>query len=76
MLSMIAHCLVVLGYCSSHKNGATMATTTAKVTAITEMVKGRMEAFPLNAIVGHPTLNYVLYLVDELTAFASHFVTS
>ena len=59
MLSMIACCLVVVGYCYYRKNGATMDEITATVTAITKMVRGRMEEFPLDAIVGQPTLNSV-----------------
>ena len=43
MLSMIARCLVVLGYFSWHKNGAIMEAITATVTAITKMVRGRVE---------------------------------
>ena len=53
-----------------------MAEITATVTAITKMVKRRMEAVPLNAIVGHPTLNSVRHLVNQLATFASHFATT
>ena len=35
-----------------------------------------MEAVLLNAIVGHPTLNFVWHLVEDLTAFTSHFATT
>ena len=44
-----------------------MAEITATVTAITKMVRGRMEAVPLDAIVGQPTLNSVCHLVNQLT---------
>ena len=53
-----------------------MAEITATVTAITKMVRGRMEAVPLDAIVGQPTLNSVRHLVNQLAAFASHFSTT
>ena len=39
--------------------GATMVEITATVTSITKMVRERMEAVPLDAIVGQPTLNSV-----------------
>ena len=35
-----------------------------------------MEAVPLDAIMGQPTLNSVRHLVEQLTAFASHFATT
>ena len=44
--------------------------------AITEMVRQQMKAVPLNAIVNQPTLNSVQHLVEQLTAFASHFTTT
>ena len=53
-----------------------MAEITAIVTAITKMVRGRMEAVPLDTIVGQPTLNSVRHLVNHLAAFASHFSTT
>ena len=46
------------------------------VTAITEMVRGRMEAIPLDTIVGKPTLQSVRHLVEQLATFASHFATT
>ena len=59
MLSMAARCLVVLYYSFYRTNGANMAVIKMNVTAITEMVRGKMEAVPLDAIVGQPTLNSV-----------------
>ena len=35
-----------------------------------------MEAVPLDAIVGQPTLRYVQHLVEYLVTFASHFATT
>ena len=40
------------------------------------MVRRRMEAGPLDAIVGQPTLNSVRHLADHLSAFASHFTNN
>ena len=40
-----------------------MAVITEKVTAITKMLRGSMEAVPLDAIVGQLTLNSVRHLV-------------
>ena len=59
MLSMIAHCLVVLGYYYQCKNGATMTATTETVTTITKMVRGKMEEVLINEIMGQPTLNSI-----------------
>ena len=56
---MAARCLVVLYYSFYRTNGANMAVIKMNVTAITEMVRGKMEAVPLDAIVGQPTLNSV-----------------
>ena len=53
-----------------------MAATTATVTDINEMVRGRMEVVLINAIVGQPSLNFVRHLVEQLTTFASHFATT
>ena len=53
-----------------------MVSITATVTAITEMVRGRMEEVPLDAIVGQPTLNPVRYLVNQLMAFTIHLATT
>ena len=55
-------------------NGANMAAIMITVAAITEMVRGRMGAVPLNAIVGKPTLNSVRHLFKRLATFAIHFV--
>ena len=46
------------------------------VTTITKMVRGRMAAVPINAIVGQPTLPAVQKIVYQLSAFASHFHTT
>ena len=56
MLSMVAHCLLVLDYYFLITNSANMAAIMATVTAITELEKGRMEAVLLEAIVGCPTI--------------------
>ena len=53
-----------------------MAVITAPVTAITEMVRGRMESVLLDAIVGQTNLNSVRHLVDQIAASASHFATT
>ena len=53
-----------------------MAAITATVTATTKMVRGSMEAVPLDAIVGHPTLKPVRHLADQLVAFMSYFATT
>ena len=53
-----------------------MAAITATVTTITKMVRGRMEAVPLHAIVGQPTLNSMQHLVNQLAELASHFATT
>ena len=52
-----------------------MAAISATMTAITEMVRERMEAFPLDVIVGQPPLNSVRYLLEHLTTFERHFAT-
>ena len=72
---MIARCFVVFGF-FKRKNGAIMAAITATVTAITEMVRVRMEAVPHKAIMGQPTLNSVRHLVSQLAEFTSHFATT
>ena len=53
-----------------------MASITTTITAITKMVRGRMAAVLLNAIVGQPTLPAVQKLVEQLSAFSSHFHTT
>ena len=40
------------------------------------MVRGRMTAVPLHAIVGQPTLQAVQKLVEQLSAYSSHFHTN
>ena len=40
-----------------------MAEITTTVTAITKMVRVKMEAVPIDAIFGQPTLHYVQYLI-------------
>ena len=49
---------------------------TTAVTVITEMVKGRIEAVLLDAIVGQLTLHSVRHLVEQLATIASHFTTT
>ena len=53
-----------------------MAAIMTTVAAITKMVRGRMETFPLDAIFGKPTLYSVQHLVKQLEKFASHFATT
>ena len=53
-----------------------MAATTTTVDAITNMVIVRMEAVPLDAIAGQPTLHSVRHLVKQLQNFASHLATT
>ena len=53
-----------------------MASITTTVTAITEMVRGRIAAVLLDAIVGQPTLPAMQKLVEQVFAFASHFHTT
>ena len=76
MLSMISIYLVVLGYLSYRKNGAIMAAITETVTAITKMVRARMEAVPIDAIMGHHNLNSIRHLVDQLSSFVSNLATT
>ena len=52
-----------------------MSAITTTVASITKMVSGRMEAAPLESIVGQPTLHSVRHLVEQLENFASHFAT-
>ena len=53
-----------------------MAATTTTVTAITDMVRERMEAVPLDTIVGQLTPHSVQYLVEQLAIFMSHLATT
>ena len=53
-----------------------MSSHTSTDTAITEIVRSRMAAVPLNTIVGQPTLPAVRKLVEQLSAFAAHFHTT
>ena len=53
-----------------------MAVTTTTVVAITYMVKGRMEAVPIDAVAGQPILHSVRHLAEQLATFASHFATT
>ena len=48
----------------------------ATMTAITETVRGHMEAVPLNVIIGQPTINYVQHLIELLATFESLFTTT
>ena len=73
---MIARCLLVLEYFSWRLNGVIVAAISATVTTITKMFRVKMEAFPLDAIVGQPTFNSIRHLVDQLAAFTSHFATT
>ena len=76
MLSMVAHCLVVLAYSFYCTSGVHITEITITVTAITDMVRGWTESVPLDVIVGQTTLNAVRHLVEKLTTFASHFATN
>ena len=53
-----------------------MASITTTVTAITEMVHGRMVAVPIESIVSQQTLPAVRTLIEKLSAFASQFNTT
>ena len=53
-----------------------MASHTSTVITITEMVRSRMAAVPLDTTVGQPTLSAVRKLVEQLSAFAAHFHTT
>ena len=53
-----------------------MASITTTVTAITEMVRGRMTAVPLDAIVGQLTLPAVRKPVEQFSAYSSQFHTN
>ena len=53
-----------------------MAATTTTVAAITNMVRRRVEAVPLDTIVGQHTLHYVQQFVEQLATFAIHFATT
>ena len=53
-----------------------MASITTTVTAITEMVRGRIVSIPIKPIVGQPTLPDVRTLNEQLVSFASHFNTT
>ena len=57
-------------------NGATMAEVTTTVTAITDMVRGQIEAVPINSIVKQPTLNSMRHLINQIATFASHGATT
>ena len=53
-----------------------MASITTTVTAITEMVRSRMAAVPIDAIVRQLTFPAVQKLVEQLSAFSLHFHTT
>ena len=53
-----------------------MAAITANMTSITEMVRGRMEAVLLDAIVRQPTINSFRHRSEQLANFAGHFATT
>ena len=53
-----------------------MAAIKATLIAITEMVRGRMEAVPLDAIMGQPKIKSVRHLINQLSTFASPFATT
>ena len=53
-----------------------MAAPTTSVAAITNMVRGSMEAVPLDAIVGQPTLHSMQHLIEHLAKYASHLATT
>ena len=53
-----------------------MTATTTTVNAITKMVKERMEAVPIDAIFGKPTLHSVQHLIEKLATFTSHCATT
>ena len=53
-----------------------MSTLTSTVTAITEMVRGKLEAVPFDPLIGQPTRHSVCHLIDQLAGFTSHFSSS
>ena len=53
-----------------------MAEIATTMSAITKMVRGRMEAVPLNTNMGKSTLNSMRHLVEQLVTFASHSATT
>ena len=53
-----------------------MSAITSTVTDITEMVQGRLEAVPFDALIGEPTRHSVRHLIDQLASFTSHFSSS
>ena len=53
-----------------------MVEITATVTTITEMVRGRIEAVPINAILGQTTLNSGRHLFNQIADFVSYFSTT
>ena len=50
-----------------------MSDLTSTMTAITEMVRGRLEAVPFDPLIGQPTRHSVRHLIDQLAGFTSHF---
>ena len=52
-----------------------MASITTTVTAITDKVRARVVAVLIEPIVGQPTLTAFRTLVEQLSAFVSHFNT-
>ena len=53
-----------------------MSALTSTVTAITEMVRGKLEATPFDPIIGQSTRHSVRYLIDQLAGFTSHLSSS
>ena len=53
-----------------------MVVTVAVISTMIEMLKGMMEAVPLDAILRHPILNSVQHLIDHPAAFAINLATT
>ena len=53
-----------------------MSALTSTVTAITKMVRGRLDAVPFDPLIGQPTRHSVRHLIDQLAGFTSHFSSS
>ena len=51
------------------------SSSTAALTAATEMVRAQIVAVPIDQLIGQPTQKSVLHLIDQLAAFTSHLST-
>ena len=53
-----------------------MSALTSTMTAITEIVRGQLNAVPFGPLIGQPNRHYVRHIIDQLTGFTSHFSSS